>query len=271
MTSPNEISETVKAVGALAKEVPIYQDAVQPAAKEVGKALQTAAKTINVALAPLSALIWGFDQIKEFTESAVARRLHKLPSEQIVTPNPTIAGPALEALRFAGHDSTLREMYANLLATAMDAKTAQQAHPAFVEILKQMTSDEAKIVQLFVSNDSSPLVSIHSVEIPDGNFRIRIKNFSLVGNEAKCVAPERTPEYLDNLHRLRIIAIYEDDRALADNQLYQPLLDHQEVKDVLSQIASEQGKRSEIHKNLFEVTQLGREFIEACVMEHLHE
>ena len=40
-------------------------------------------------------------------------------------------------------------MYVNLLETAMDKETAANAHPAFVEVVRQMVPDEAKIVQFF--------------------------------------------------------------------------------------------------------------------------
>jgi len=58
-----------------AKAIPVYQDIAQPAAQEVGKALQTVAKTVHIALAPVSALVWGYDQIKEFVSTKVSDRL----------------------------------------------------------------------------------------------------------------------------------------------------------------------------------------------------
>jgi hypothetical protein len=48
----SNVADIANAVAAVAKEVPIYQDALQPAAQEVGKALGTVAKLVNVALAP---------------------------------------------------------------------------------------------------------------------------------------------------------------------------------------------------------------------------
>ncbi|WP_368192497.1 hypothetical protein [Aeromonas sp. s8] len=62
--SEGSVEGTINAVTGLAKAVPIYQDAIQPAAKEIGKALGTVAKTVNVALSPVSALVWGYEQIK---------------------------------------------------------------------------------------------------------------------------------------------------------------------------------------------------------------
>ena len=124
MTEENKIRDMVDAVTGVAKAVPVYQDVVQPAAQEVGKALQTVAKTVHVVLAPVSALVWGYDQIKEFVSTKVAERLKNVPPENLVTPKPNVAGPSLEALRYTGHETSLSDLYANLLATAMDTSTA---------------------------------------------------------------------------------------------------------------------------------------------------
>ena len=51
------IKQTVDSVTALTKAIPIYQDAVQPLAKETGKALGTIGKAVNVALAPISLVV----------------------------------------------------------------------------------------------------------------------------------------------------------------------------------------------------------------------
>jgi hypothetical protein len=55
----NKIAETVKAVQGLVEAVPIYQDALQPAAKEIGATLHTVARCVNIALFPVSSLVWG--------------------------------------------------------------------------------------------------------------------------------------------------------------------------------------------------------------------
>jgi hypothetical protein len=57
MSDDSKIRDTAEAVKGIVEAVPIYQDAVQPAAKEIGTALQTVAKSIHVVLAPVSALV----------------------------------------------------------------------------------------------------------------------------------------------------------------------------------------------------------------------
>lgn len=130
--------------------------------KQVGKALETVGKAINVALAPVGALVWGYEKCQDFISTKVADRLKDIPPEDIITPKPNVAGPAIEALRYTGHEEVLSDLYANLLASSMDRKTASGAHPAFVEIIKQLTPDEAKLVKLFTADRAYALLSLRS-------------------------------------------------------------------------------------------------------------
>ena len=70
------IKQTVDSATALAKAVPIYQDAVQPLAKATGKALGTVGKTVNVALAYISLVVWGYDKISSRPCNTCATRMN---------------------------------------------------------------------------------------------------------------------------------------------------------------------------------------------------
>ena len=59
MGDESKIRDAADAVKGLLEAAPIYDDALQPAAKQVGKALETLGKAVNMALAPIAALIWG--------------------------------------------------------------------------------------------------------------------------------------------------------------------------------------------------------------------
>lgn len=92
------------------KAVPVYQDVVQPAAQEIGKVLKTLVMAVRVALSSASALVWGYEQIEDFVSTKVADRLKNVPPENIVTPKLNVAGPALESLRYTGHEPTLTHL-----------------------------------------------------------------------------------------------------------------------------------------------------------------
>jgi hypothetical protein len=50
----------------------------------------------------------------------------------------------MQGLAFSHDEQALRDMYLNLLATAMNRRDAESAHPAYVEIIKQLTAEEAQ-------------------------------------------------------------------------------------------------------------------------------
>ena len=58
------VEGAINAITGLVKAVPVYDEVVQPAAKEVGKSLETVAKVVNVALAPLRMLVWGYESFR---------------------------------------------------------------------------------------------------------------------------------------------------------------------------------------------------------------
>lgn len=270
MSEENKIRDVVDAVTGVAKAVPIYQDVVQPAAQEVGKALQTVAKTIHVVLAPVSALVWGYDQVKEFVSTKVAERLKNVPPENLVTPKPNVAGPALEALRYTGHESSLSDLYANLLAAAMDKSTAQGAHPAFVEIIKQLTPDEAKLVALFVNDTTLPLINLRWEFKSNSDGKTGGKDvlvhFSHLGFIAGCEFPHMAPTYLDNLCRLGLAEIPTFWEYTAKG-VYDALENDPLVKAAKASIEGNAEIQPIIEKKGLRVTELGKQFTRVCVVQ----
>lgn len=265
MPDENKIRDAADALKGLVDAVPIYQDALQPAAKEVGIALQTVVKAIHVALSPVTALVWGYDQIKDYVGDALTKRLKQVPEERIITPSPTIAGPILEALRFTGHNPELRELYANLLATSMDADTAQNAHPAFVEILRQLSPDEARIVKLFASRNRFPLISVSIVARNKPMLIDWLQHFSLLAQKAGCLYPNLIGSYLDNLCRLGLIEIFNHPFEECE---YAELENHQDVMQYISENKRDDIYPPHITRETLSVTKLGRQFCDACVVPH---
>jgi hypothetical protein len=267
----NTIRDVVDAVTGVAKAVPVYQDIVQPAAQELGKALQTVAKSVHIALAPVSALVWGYDQVKEFVSTKVADRLKNVPPENIVTPKPNVAGPVLEALRYTGHEPLLSDLYANLLAASMDKSTANGALPAFVEIIKQLTPDEAKLVGLFIHERTMPFPLLNvrweyknpTPEKTGGSDAL--VNFSQLGVIAHCEFPNMTPMYIDNLCRLglaEIPAMFQ----FTSVGIYDPLENAPEVQQKKSEIEQNPEFKFVLERKGLRITELGKQFARICVL-----
>jgi len=258
------VKSTIDAIAGLVKAVPIYNDAIQPAAKEIGKSLATVTKTINIALAPISALVWGYEKISEFVQNRVAEKLKDIPEENIVTPDPSIVGPALEALRYTGNSETLSELYANLIANSMDKETIKKAHPGFVEIIKNMTADEGLILKVFIPNIYKPIMDVKlKMKKGIGGEHNLVNNYSLIGEEAGCKYPDLTPKYIDNLCRLGLLHMPAG-RHLVEPYAYDILIKTDEYEKFKVQHETEHTGITEIKKYI-ELTELGTQFKEACV------
>lgn len=100
-----------------------------------------------MAPALLRAAVWGWERIAEIIGPELAAGNSKDKFHRLVTPRLEVDVPALESRRYADEVPELQEMYVNFLGTAMDRETAMRAHPAFAEIIRQMTPDEARIVR----------------------------------------------------------------------------------------------------------------------------
>lgn len=260
-------STIVKTVTDLAKTIPVYQDTIQPAAQEIGKTLQVVAKTVNIALAPIKALVWSYEKLEQFIGNEVSEKLQNTPDSDIQTPKANIAVPALQGLMISEDEPEMQELFANLLAAAMDKHTACYAHPAFVEAIKQMTPDEAKLMRYFTTTTHFPTITIRN-EKKDGRggFDV-IRHFSLLGEKAECESPELTTISIDNLIRLGLIEIPKT-YSYIDTSVYDEIINHTQTKEVLERIDGIADRKSAIVKEAINITELGRQFISVCVKDH---
>ena len=216
-------------------------------------------------MAPISALVWGYEKISEFVQNRVSEKLKNVPENRIVTPDPAVVGPALEALKYAGNNETLSELYANLIANSMDKETIKKAHPGFVEIIKNMTSDEGLILKVFVPNVYKPIIDIKLKIKKDGGEHNLVNNYSNIGIEARCKYPDLTQKYIDNLCRLGLLQIPAG-RHLVGPNAYDVLIKTKEFEEFKARHENEHITTTEIKKYI-ELTELGVQFKEACVTD----
>jgi hypothetical protein len=186
-------------------------------------------------------------------------RLHRL-----VTPKSTVAGPTVEALRFAGSDPPLRQLYVNLLAASMDKETAHKAHPAFVEIIKQLSPDEARVVALLSRERALPLGTVgHGPVLLLTRKLSTLRWASTIGQDAGCEHAELTASYLVNICRLGLAEL-RDETALIESLDYHCVMDLPVVKAAVGELVG-QGEQAVAEKEALSLTELGRQFCDACV------
>lgn len=238
----------------------IYKDTLQPATKNLGQALGTLSSTLNVLLAPFSWAVYGFNQIDSLVKSKLEEKLSNTPLENLREPEPNIVIPAYEALRYTLDKENLREMYINLISNSMKIDTANYVHPAFVEVIKQFSFFDAELLEKLFGTSFTPIpkvkVRIQKSQYDNTGFDLYD---SIISNNFYDF--HYTIKYnisLDNLERLKIIKVHDNNQLLNENE-YESIINnfnidlHQKMFPDLSYV--------NLIKGSISLTNFGRELV----------
>ena len=252
MVEKETINETAKALGLKELAPQVYIDLLQPAAQEVGKSLVTVAKVVTVALSPLQAAVWGYEELREWIETALAAKLAKKDPDKIVAPALNIAVPALGNIALVADEPVLRDFYANLLATAMDTDTQENAHPSFAHIIKQLSGDEARLLKyVYETPDVFPTISVTQSDSASGALVSKAspqEQHRILCGEADLVNIGNSEMYVENLIRLGIFRADHASMMIDRGDSSEKKMSHWMVDTVL-------------------VSDLGKRFMQACMYD----
>jgi hypothetical protein len=216
-----ETKGTVAAVvqGAAGTEVAkqLYADGLQPSVQSAGSLLSLVPRAVNSVFLNLHKWITDkeyqlecYKIEKEYNIASVRQlleqKLETVPPEHIVAPAPYVAVPALQQISYCMDNEELREMYANLLAASMDERVKNGIHPSYVNIIAQLSPDEAKILRWFADNDK-PMPIVRSRKTG-----LNTMIYSHIGKEAKCECLANITQYIVNLDRLGLLVVRYNSR-----------------------------------------------------------
>ena len=215
----------------VAKEVAkdVYADTGKPVLKPTGELLGLVPRAIHAALLPIEKWVLSKEYNLEATKRLLDKKLENVPAELIESPEPHIAVPALQYISYCMDNEELRNMYANLLANSMNSVMKNGVHPAFVEIIKQLCPDEAKLMKHIYQVKTVPTIDI-CMKNKEGGKILLYKNFSNIGKSTGCESPESISSYFDNLIRLGLIEQSPALSSLIDKELYEPLKNDSFIK-----------------------------------------
>jgi hypothetical protein len=138
----------------LAKDSPTMQLAAETLARRIAVKQAIILKLYRPLAAVLGVSRAYFDD--EFATD-LADHVSEIPDEHLTTPPPSIALPAMQGLAFSLEEPDLKEMYLKLLAAASDDRRPYDAHPSFAQIIRELSSDEAKLLQWCLSRGQHPI------------------------------------------------------------------------------------------------------------------
>lgn len=187
---------------------------VRQAGSELGQTALTLTKAINNVLLPLAAVNYAFEKARiyfaEDFQRDLAKKVDSIPPEYLVEPKPSIAGPALQGLAFSYEEVDLREMYLSLIAKAMDGRSANIAHPAFVEIIRQLSGEEAEYLRDILKQKSAvPIVEVRFTTEGNPGYQVIAKHLMGLNAGAPDFQPVENPmipALLENWVRLGLVS-----------------------------------------------------------------
>lgn len=262
---PDGLDKLAGGIGEAIQTVPeLYQDAFQPTVQEAGKLLARIPRAINAAFSGLDKWILNKEYSIDETKKLLAQKLENVDPDKIVEPEAYVAVPAIQAISYSMNSDELRDLYANLLAKAMNSDTKDLVHPSFVEIIKQMSPLDATIFKIIMERKDSvrPIITISERSKNGGNYPVYencswIEDYSL---KMCCTS-------FDSLSRLGLIQIplvgYTDEHAYVE-VINNPLFKEAEMLVKLNL----HPQMSLYHEKRFiRLNELSTLFYEICVQE----
>lgn len=236
-----------------------YDDVVHPVASTTGKIFGLIPQAIYTALLPVRKWINDREEYFEEMGKLLAKKLKNVKEENIITPELYVAVPTIQALSYSLDNNELKNLYANLLARAMNIDTKEYVHPAFVEIIKQLSPIDALVFKEIAKRGSLPVIDLfYANEQYQGT--IIAKNFT----DVTVSTYEIESVSIDNLARLGLIEISND--TINDEELYTNIINSIAYEQIKSEFKDvEVGFKFYNYKKTIYITDLGKNFHKICV------
>ena len=254
---PKELVSAALGAAATAAGKEVIGAVLVPAAKEVGDLVRRA---VHVGLAPIRAGLWPIEKVIEWAEEEIPKRLRGVPPERIQPPAPETVVPALLAMTYTKAEE-LRSMFANLLAKSMDSATAGDVHPSFVEVIKQMTPDEAKI--LAAIGDGADFYLARTMALKPEDEKILVDSETDLFERAGCRRGDNRVS-IGNLERQNLVSFTTHDVVGFSSSPLDPSI----VPPILMaplQSADLHGLSVQVYHNQLRPTAFGERFRACCI------
>jgi hypothetical protein len=174
-------------------------NALAAPARQTGQILEDIVKTVQLALVPFQLGGALQDRLRGFID----RSVRAVPTANRVSPAPQILGPIIEGIRYEPAGTPIDEMFSRLLSCSMNDARLNDAHPAFPQIIKQISADEAIVLRKLADGAFS---QVAHAEID------RVRNLFLAPVIESDAIPRdglRFPDnarlYIEHLHQLGLV------------------------------------------------------------------
>ena len=239
----------------------VYGDALKPGMKAVGHAIGDA---LEMCLLPITAMGYVPKLAKVCLDKhlkTLEEKLDKIPEDKKANIHPQISIPVIQKLLYTTND-TIAELFLNLLTSSANIDMCSNAHPGFVEIISQLSPDEAKIIQYLKGKDDIQYAEIRAYVKSGQGYNTLLPKSTLIPFYVKLDFPKNIHAYYSNLIRLGILEDKSGTYRIANN-VYDEISEKY-IFDYYKKLVPDHFKKIEIEKSYYEVTPFGKLFISAC-------
>lgn len=243
---------------------------------KLGRAFAAASDVLTPILMMLGAFTLGVGRkasgvapFLETFQTRLAAQLESVDPTKLVPPPPRIAGPLLAQYVFVEDDEDLRVLFEKLLATAVNSETRDTAHPAFVEVLKQLSPTEAKLLKGLAKEIADRQSALLPYLEARGHLAMPQPTYMIIGSISPLddvAGVTLLATATSNLERLGILKIRMDTTLNpGDGPDPYEVLRRSALIPAFADAAKGLGRALQLQPGFIEVTQFGLAFIIACV------
>lgn len=138
----------------------------------------------------------------------------------------------------------------------MDKTKKSNVHPSFSEVIKQMDSTDVKIFTRIYGKNIIPLCGL---KLKKENGTVPILDYLLTGDFYINTSENKVIKSLNNLERLKLIEII-DDEFYVDENIYFPIKNGSQIMKYKSEFLD----NLDISKGMIKKTEFGKDFFDVC-------
>ena len=249
----------------------IYKDTAQPAVRAVGNALGTCFEFVtswhwSLKLKSEKARLTFQKNLEKYAEE-----LAKIPEEKRCEVHQQIGLPILDKLTYTTEED-IADLFIMLLTSASNQDMVHTALPAFVSMISELSPDEARILNYLKDKEDIAYCDFRGVNKKNGKEILNnICRCTIIPDEVKLEHKDNIIIYLNNFVRLGILVDYNATfYRLEDTITYNRIQDIY-LEKLKSDLVPNKYQNIKILKSFYEITELGKRFIQACTKNTLEK
>lgn len=157
------------------------------------------------------------NNVDKFKEE-ITNKSTKILDENRIEPDVEVIGSTLESAKFRINKDEIRDMFSNLIVSAMDSSKANDIHPSFSEMIKMLSPLDAQNLYFLYHGGDETISKIRVTNKEDDSYTDHF-NHIFLGNP-ECQDNNLIESSIDNLIRLKLVDVsyseYKSDDSLYD-------------------------------------------------------